>query len=1329
MFHQRLLARLQHWIPIFGASLMFSVAAHAIPPAADIAQGPLFSSSSRVNPNMVLALSVEFPTTGTAYRGNFSSSQTYIGYWDPMGCYTYSSGDGYFKRAATATKTTGGSIECSNQWSGNLLNWAASSAIDMLRYAMTGGDRVTDSVAQTVLQRAVLQTDFYRSGSYFPGKSIAGNLSKLTPLVSTGAVKDNNTIYFNSCLDKLFIGSTSSGSCSAPGKDQQYGPSSQSAPYFARVEVCTTTEGPIRPDLCLKYPNNNYKPVGSIQSYAEQMRFSAFGYLMDNTVGRYGGVLRAPMRYTGPKKFNAAFNKVDNANTEWDSDTGVFVENPLNPGTTGLSGVVNYLNRFGRTGPTQGTYKGFDPVSELYYESIRYLQGKAPSPQATDGMTDAMKDGYPVYNNTNSWGSGTQSTWDPVVASCQRNYVLAIGDLNTHRDKSLPGMVKGGSDGDFDRGYDNAAFEPNTSLWTNLIGAFENKEAVGYSHPSGKTGLTTTGNTGPLTYGYASGTQLTSTNVATLNTGSSYGSFGMAGMAYWANTQKIRADYPDVRVRTFTIDVDENGDGTIRGGANNGASNKRGSAFYLAAKYGGFVDSNNDGNPFKSTAGSDNTEWAEGTDNDGNPKPANYFLASQPTQMITAIRKVFQKATAGSGTVAGGAVSGARVTTSGTTVYVPQFNPEKWSGSLLSYPLTLDTTTGATNLGVTANWNAGTLLTGNSTTSPVVPPSPTAANRNIFTMLTDGTGATFQWASFTSDATAKRYLNTTPDITPATTDSLGEARLNYLRGDRSNEATGVMRVRDSVLGDIINSAPLYVGAPSGSIQGTGYATFLANNKDRQKAVYVGANDGMLHALNASTGVELFAYVPRLVFPYLNRYTSPSYVHRPYVDAPPVAAEAQVGSSWKTVLVSGVGGGARGVFALDVTNPTTFASSNVMWEFSGADDSDMGYVTQAPKILKFRTAKATGTTSATYRWFAVVPSGLNNGNSTGNSALFLLALDKTPGAAWQLNSNYYKVVLPLPQDGLVNALSVPSDYSSNDGTVLYLYGGDTQGNLWKFDFTMNAPWSASNALAFSGRPLFVAADASARRQPITIQPEIGIGPGGNAVVLFGTGKFIENADAATSSYTTQSMYGVYDNGVAITNGRTSLQPRTATAATGGNYTITGDGFVYGEYSNALGTSSPKRGWYFDLPNSVDQGERQVTDMEMAAGYLFFNTLIPNANVCGAGGGGRSCAVNASTGLTTGESCGLSSVGLLSSPIVIEEGPGAYSATDSRGRRAEKKRLSVINLGTGNGNGSPGMEVKKPTGNNGVVSSIAARLTWRQVPNYKDAKAAANPARTP
>jgi len=298
-----------------------------------------------------------------------------------------------------------GAIVCSDKWSGNLLNWAASSAIDMLRYAMTGGDRVEDSPDSTVLQRAVLRSDFYNNGSHFPRRSVTGNLDKLTPLVATKLVEKGGSVSFSNCSNYLFVGSTSSGTCSKPGTDQSFGPGG-ALPYFARVEVCSAIEGPVRSDLCLKYPNGKYKPVGTIQRNAEKMRFAAFGYLMDQRNARYGGVLRAPMKFTGPTTENDRFEKIANAAAEWDANTGVFLANPLSS-EEGTSGVVNYLNRFGRTGFAPGTYKTFDPVGEMYYESLRYLQGQAPTPEASKDMTTAMRGGFPVYRRTS--GARAQS--------------------------------------------------------------------------------------------------------------------------------------------------------------------------------------------------------------------------------------------------------------------------------------------------------------------------------------------------------------------------------------------------------------------------------------------------------------------------------------------------------------------------------------------------------------------------------------------------------------------------------------------------------------------------------------------------------------------------------------------------------------------------------------------------------------------------------------------------------------------------------------------------------------------------------------------------------
>lgn len=787
-----------------------------------------------------------------------------------------------------------------------------------------------------------------------------------------------------------------------------------------------------------------------------------------------------------------SLDRVDNAGAEWDATTGVFKPDPAGSSPTDSGSVVNAINRFGRHGVGQGNYSLFDPAGELYYESLRYLQGKPPSPSATAST------------------HGSRSSRDPVAASCQRNDILVIGDAETHYDRSLPGMSRGDSIGDFDRGFSTAAYEPDTVYWAGLVGAFENKEALSYTHPSGKTGLTTTGNDGSRAFNYKGGAALTSRNIATIETGADKGSFGMAGLAYWANTQKIRSSHPDLRVRTFAIDMAQGDESAI-------GQKQRGSAFYLAAKYGGFSDSNDDGNPFRLSSGG--SEWAEGLDADHQAKPTNYFLADGPLQMAAAVRRVFLRAVVPpGGTTVGSTLSSGTITKAGINLYVPQFDGRRWSGTLLSYPLGLDAATGGALRGDKPEWDAGELLTGNPNAMPPVA-ARDIGSRRIFTLSTAGVGMPFQWEAL--DKGLRGWLNATPYSEPAASDDLGAERLAYLRGDRRKELSvpqGVFRVRDSVMGDVTNSNPAFVGVPSLAIQETGYDGFLAAHRGRPHAVYIGANDGMLHAFDAATGQELFAYVPRIMFARLAAYTSPDYAHQSYVDGTPTVAEARMASgAWKSVLVSGSGGGATGVFALDVTDPADFSADKVLWEFGGAYDDDMGHVTQAPRIMKFRTVAATKTQAAAYRWFAVVPSGFNNASKDKRAALFLISLDKPAGEPWKQNTNYYKIVLPSPKDKtLVNALSTPGDYAAADGSTRFLYAGDTQGNLWKFDFTGNAPWSAANVLGPSPRPLMIAMSgiaADAKRQPITVAPEVGVGPDGGAIVLFGTGKFVSPEDLA------------------------------------------------------------------------------------------------------------------------------------------------------------------------------------------------------------------------
>ncbi len=1145
--------------------------AHATtPPDAVLPSKPLATLASRVDPNVVLDLALDVSNAGAAYRGEFDATVRHTGLWDPMGCYSYASTDGYFKREATAGQGAGGEIVCNRQWSGNLLNWAATSSIDGVRLALTGGDRAVDEIDRTVLRRAELPPSFYRS-VHFPDKVLKARAELFTPLTTGDA------LHFNNCGDQVFVGPSATGSCAEPGSDRRHGA------YLARVAVCTPDEAATRGALCLRYPSGHHKPVGVVQTHSEHMRFSVFGALA-------GGALLAPMKHTGPLKVDASFDKVTNTQAEWDAVTGVF---KTGPGPA--KGVVDAIHRVGRG----GVYGQSDAVRALYDESLRYLQGI--------GL-----------------GRGVA---DPVAVGCQKNQMVVIGNAPQHDDR------------------------PDDGAWKHLVGAFAEDQALSSARPS-----------------------------------------GIAGLAYRANTQKIRDDHPDVRARTFVIDTGQ-----------------RVSGLSLAAKYGGFVDTNGDGNPLRTSDGlgrpdvKSNAEWAEGLGGDGQPRPRTYFLAGEPLQMATAMRRALARAAQPDADGMGaGAISSSGLSKEGASLYVSQSAGQRGAGTLLSFPLTHDAATGAVRRRDLPDWDAGALLSGSPAARPAVP-ARDPASRRIFTLSAAGAGMPFEWSAL--DGVSRGHLSATPHADPAASDDLGPDRLAYLRGDRRREesvAGGVFRVRDSVMGRVAHSVPFFAEGRGG----------------RVPAVYVGANDGMLHAFSARTGEELFAYVPRALLPRLAAYTSPDHVPRSLVDGSATVADVQqADGAWRSVLVSGMGGGATGVLALDVSNPAQFSSSHVMWEFGAADDADMGHQTQAPRILKFRTTAATRTEPARHRWFAVVPSGFNNANPEKRAALFLLSLDKPANAPWVLDVNYHKIVLPAPTDAtVVNALGAPGDYAGVDGATRFLYAGDTQGNLWKFAFTANAPWRAGNALPFKEQPLMVAWGEGARRQPITVPPKVGIGPSGGAIVLFGTGKFVSPEDLGQSSRGVQTVYGVYDNGEAIglRAARTQLQPRRAMAAGGSApFSIVGDAFAYGAFDSKTST---RRGWYLDLPESRDKGERVVAEPVLSDGLLFFNTLIPPATACG-GGGGRSCAVNALTGLSKGGTCVPSDAGIPGTPQVVQLGESVYSAADVFGRRTHTRRLAVIQAG-GRG-GKSGFSTAQPVAG-GTVSQVAGRLNWRQVVDAREAR---------
>lgn len=596
------------------------------------------------------------------------------------------------------------------------------------------------------------------------------------------------------------------------------------------------------------------------------------------------------------------------------------------------------------------------------------------------------------------------------------------------------------------------------------------------------------------------------------------------------------------------------------------------------------------------------------------------------------------------------ATQGPTAVASGAFLIETKYDLATYTGTVRRRGMTVSET-GEVHLAAQPSWDAASLLDARE------------AERKLLTI--DGSGALTAFA---------------PETMP------GDVAA-WLKGDRSGEIgqpEGVLRKRQSILGDIVNSTPLIVGAPSPAGTGPGYAAFHERFRNRTPVVYVGANDGMLHAFDAGSGAELFAYVPRALLPHVGQLSRPDYRHRPFMDGSAGHGEALLAGQWKSVLAAGMGMGGRGIIALDITDP---ASPGALWEFTEADDPAMGHVRMPPLVVKLKSG-----------YYVMVASGINT--ISGDGALFLLALDKPRTERWRAGSNYFRLRAPSPDPSQANALSAPALAVGSDGSVRYAYAGDLQGNLWRFDLG-----------AKSAKILFVARDGEGARQPIAHAPRVVFAPGGGYLVLFGTGKFIEAADAQGPPFTQQSFYAIHDNDGAAVESREKLAVRTLSGDS--SYRITGPAFDL----------QSKRGWYFDFPHARSDGERAAGSPASVAGAIIFDSLQPGANGC-ASLASRTYVLDALTGLAyTAEGIAkpgattavLNSNSATMPPILIHTGVAAGARNATGGVAAMR---SVVLL--------------KPTGGaysaqRVKVSFAAGRLGWREVANWRDLHDAARKER--
>ncbi|MGD2185673.1 MAG: PilC/PilY family type IV pilus protein, partial [Desulfobacterales bacterium] len=335
------------------------------------------------------------------------------------------------------------------------------------------------------------------------------------------------------------------------------------------------------------------------------------------------------------------------------------------------------------------------------------------------------------------------------------------------------------------------------------------------------------------------------------------------------------------------------------------------------------------------------------------------------------------------------------------------------------------------------------------------------------------------------------YNNLTP-TQKAKLDPDGENIANFIRG----KDLGSNGNRSQMLGDIVHASPVF----------------------SDNVVYVGANDGMLHAFKATDGTELFAYVPNLVFEYLSELADPDYEHNFYVDLTPIVQKGEkllAASGNQTILVGGLGKGGKGYFALDVTNPNAMTTNDVLWEFpketaDQATKDDMGYSFSKPVVVR--------SYDTNHPWIVIFGNGYNSQN--GNSVLFILDAD-TGNLIGKIQAGAGS------DNGLSSPIAVDVDL---DDIVDFIYAGDLLGNLWKFDLTPTkaSDWQVAYKDGATGVPLFTAIDPDGNRQSITSKPDVMFHPEQHGlIVCFGTGRFLGIDDF--SNIQLQTIYGIWDYG--------------------------------------------------------------------------------------------------------------------------------------------------------------------------------------------------------
>lgn len=614
-----------------------------------------------------------------------------------------------------------------------------------------------------------------------------------------------------------------------------------------------------------------------------------------------------------------------------------------------------------------------------------------------------------------------------------------------------------------------------------------------------------------------------------------------------------------------------------------------------------------------------------------------YFSAAEPSDVVQSLTTALLNIESKRGAAAAAATSTPNISLQDNDIFSDTFTTVKWYGELTKRKI--DTVTG--EVVPTRLWNSS------DTVGTKVGPTDTRVIKMLD--VEGGTLKNFKFDEMTSKEQAwfskkcsALFQCSVMDAAKQALADSGENMVNWLRGQQlyANDTIfrsysvnakvvgGVSTPVPIVLGDIASSKPAFMREPRMGYTFDDYPTFVTDNALRKATVFVGANDGMLHAFDAVDGTEMWAYAPRITMKKLHKQASTTYAtnHQYTVDGSPELADVQIGGVWKSVLVSGLNGGGRGYFALDVTDP---ANPVALWELCADPAVCSGKALEPELGLTFGNPQF-GKWSG--KWVVFLTSGYNNvpdsekgsgadkvSGGSGNGFLFIVdiatgkVLNKTATVATGAVAGDVETPSGLARISAVNS------NPNVDPKITHIYGGDILGQMWRFDLA-KTPGAVLVSMMGDAGPT----------QPITTRPEVttcrasttdSSGVVKNTierVVVYGTGRLLDVPDLATTPV--QSLYAIKDSDKNIFPWRTLMVEQTLMSI--------GSAGQYGITDNPVDLST-KNGWFVDL--KLNSRERINLDPKVVSGSVTVVTNVPDASTsCSVGGSSKVYRLNVCTG---------------------------------------------------------------------------------------------------